>query len=111
MVWLRRSQIEALNNLDQLLFRVGRQHTVTVSDLLTVEQGPISGEQNPLLGNGDLDQDFVVAAPLTLTSLKGRGAEVIVLIGRIKAEQTQVGGQLAQMSIEHETNHSQWLWA
>src|SRR5213594_1692778 len=111
MVWLRRSQIEALNNLDQLLFRVGRQHTVTVSDLFTPEQGSISGEQNPLLGNGDLDQGFVVAAPLTLTSPKGRGAEVIVLIGRIEAEQTQVAGQLAKMSIEDETNLSQWVWA
>src|SRR5438093_574779 len=111
MVWLRRSQIEALNNLDQLLFRVGRQHTVTVSDLFTPEQGSISGEENPPLGNGDLDQDFVVAAPLTLTSPKGRGAEVIVLIGRIEAEQPQVGGQLAKMSIEDETKLSQWVCA
>lgn len=84
----RQRRREAVEDVAQLLRRLGTAHVRAGVQRASAQQSPVPGEQRPRLGVGERDELVVLR---------------VVAVGGVHAEQAQAPGQDAQVHVEQQT--------
>ena len=89
-----RLEVKPLNDFPDLTIHLFRPNTVAVGDNPSLQQPPVSCENNPLFCHSNIDKLLIF---------------IIVRVESVESEHAQGAGKLSEMHIEDEAEVSQWL--